>query len=335
MRRRHFVERSFGAAVAWPLALGALATPLSARAQQAAAVRRIGVIVGVRSPMTDSFWAAFVAGLQEHGWIESRNIVIERRYIELRKEAALAAAEELVRSGVEVIVVSAAGALAAQQVTRTVPIVMTSVADPVAVGLVGSLAQPGGNVTGMSLLGTAVEGKRLELLKEAVIGLASVAVLANPMNAAHQPRMKEIVAAARALRLQVEVVEAHSRDELADAFRTMAKRGFGAVFVMPDPLFNVEVGSLIRLAAEHRLPLMHFVKQAVLAGGLMSYGASFTDIYRRAAGYVDKILRGAHPRDLPVEQASKFELVINLKTAKALGITIPQALLLRADEVIR
>ncbi len=259
--------------------------------------------------------------------------MIERRYVELGK--ALPAAEDLVRSGAEVIAVGATGAFAAKQATSTVPIVLTSMGDPVAVGLVDSLARPGGNVTGMSLFTTAVEGKRLELLKEAVIGLASVAVLAvNRMSAPHQARMKEIVAAARALRLQVEVVEARSRDEFADAFRTIAKRGFGAVFIAPAPLFNIEASSLVRLAAEHRLPVMHFVREAVQEGALMSYGASFPDVYRRAAGYVDKILRGAHPRDLPVEQASKFELVINLKTAKALGLTIPQSLLLRADEVI-
>jgi putative ABC transport system substrate-binding protein len=314
--------------------VGILAAPL-ATAQQGATVRRIGVIAGTRSPMTDSFWAAFVAELQEHGWIEFRNIVIERRYTEPRKESALAAAEQLVRSGVEAIVVgSTVAALAAKQVTGTLPIVMAAAADPLAVGLVASLARPGGNVTGLSLLMTELAVKQLALLNEAVIGLTSVALLANPTNASHSPRIEAVVATGRALKLQVDVVEAGSRDQLAEAFRTVEKRRFGAVLVMNDPLYNVEASTLIRLAAEHRLPVMHFNREAVLAGGFISYGASFTDMFRRAAGYVDKILKGAKPADLPVEQPTKFELAINLQTAKALGITIPQSLLLRADEVI-
>jgi putative ABC transport system substrate-binding protein len=319
------------------LGLGSLVlSPVLGQAQPAGAVRRIGYIaIAPRTPVTDSFWDAFVRGLEEHGWIESRNLAIERRYVEMRKETALAAAEALVQLKVEVIVVSTTqAALAAKQATRTVPIVMTVPADPVAVGLVESLARPGGNVTGLSFVGTELAGKQVELLKEAVSGLASVAVLANPRNASHAPRTKEIVKAARALGLKVDVVEATSRAELADAVRLVARRGVGAAVMLADAFFVTETGNFVRLVAEQRLPVMYPLREYPLAGGLMSYGASFPDLFRRASGYVDKILRGAHPRDLPIEQASKFELVVNLKTARALGLTIPPSLLLRADQVI-
>jgi putative ABC transport system substrate-binding protein len=323
-------RRSFLAA-----ATALLTAPLAAGAQHPS-VRLIGFIANSpRTPLTDSFWEAFVAGLQEHGWIESRNIAIERRYVEPGDEMALAAAEELVRTRVEVIVVSATQtALAAKRATRTVPIVMTIPADPVAVGLVASLARPGGNVTGLSFVGTEVAGKQVELLKAAVTGLATVAVLANPMNASHPPRTKEVLATARALRLQVHVVQASSRDEIADAFKTILKRGAGAVLVLADAVFVREINTVIRIAAEQRLPIMYGLREAPLAGGLMSYGPNFSDLFRRAGGYVDKILRGSNPRDLPIEQATTFELVINLKTAKALGLTLPPPLLLRADQVI-
>jgi putative ABC transport system substrate-binding protein len=285
--------------------------------------------------MTDSAWDALVTGLREHGWVESRTIAIERRYADLADGAALAAAEDLVRVGVEVIVVaSTPAALAARQATRTVPIVMTVPADPVAAGLVASLARPGGNVTGLSLVGTEVAAKQVELLKEVVPGLSSVAVLANPTNASHAPRAREVVASGRALKLRVDTIEASSRDAVGDAFGVIVKRGLGAVVVLPDGLFIQEVNSFIRLAAEHRLPVMYGLREAPLAGGLMSFGPNFRDSFRRAADYVDKILRGTQPRDLPIEQASRFELVINLKTAKSLGLTIPRSLLLRADQVL-
>jgi putative tryptophan/tyrosine transport system substrate-binding protein len=215
-----------------------------------------------------------------------------------------------------------------------VPIVMTVPADPVAVGLVASLARPGGNVTGLSFVGTELAGKQVELLKEAVPALTSIAVLANPLNASHAPRTKEIAATARALTLQVYVLEASSREQIGDAFRAMVKRGSGAALVLADARFLSEASALARFAAEQRIPAMYGRREFTLAGGFMSYGPSFPDLFRRAAGYVDKILRGANPRDLPIEQASRFELVINLKTAKALGLTIPQSLLMRADQVI-
>src|SRR5258706_5199832 len=212
---------------------------------------------------------------------------------------------------------------------------MTVPADPVATGLVSSLARPGGNVTGLSFVGTELAGKQVELLKEAVSGLTRITVLVNPSNPSHQPRTREIADVARALKLQSDVLEARTPGEIRDAFTTMAKRRAGAVIVLGDPLFVVEASHMVRFAAEHRLPAMYGLKEIVAAGGLMAYGANFADLFRRAAIYVDKILKGAKPADLPVEQASKFELAINLRTAKALGLVIPQSLLARADEIIQ
>jgi putative ABC transport system substrate-binding protein len=325
MNRRRFVAATLA---------GLFITPRAAQAQPA--IRRIGLIANVpRTPVTDALWDALITGLREHGWVESRNLAIERRFVELRKETALAAAEELVRSRVELIVVaSTQSAIAAKQVTRTVPIVMTIPADPVAVGLVSSLSQPGGNVTGLSFVGTEVAAKQVELLHAAVANLTSLALLANPANASHPPRTREALGTARALKLQAHVIEARSSDEIAEAFHAIAKRGIGAAVVLSDPMFVREVDTIVRLAARQRLPVMYGLREAPLEGGLMSYGANLSELFRRAAGYVDKILRGASPRELPIEQASKFELVINLKTARALGLTIPPALLLRADQVL-
>ena len=317
-------------------ALGLLTVPFAADAQQAQAARRIGYIATApRTAARDSFTDAFVAGLRAHGWIEAQNLVIERRYVEPRQDSALAAAQQLVRLGVEVIVVSStAAALGAKQATTAVPIVMTVPADPVAVGLVASLARPGGNVTGLSFMGTELAGKQVELLKEAVPTLTSIAVLANPLNASHALRTKEIAATARALSLQVYVLEASSREQIGAALRAMVKRGSGAALVLADALFLGEVSALTRFVAAERIPSMYGLREFAVAGGLMSYGPNFPDLFRRAAAYVDKILRGASPRDLPIEQASRFELVINLNTAKTLGLTIPPSLLARADQVI-
>ena len=325
--RRHFLLTSLA---------GAIAAPCVAAAQRASGVRRIAYLGNApTTPVTDSFWDAFVAGLQEHGWVQSRSIVIERRYLELGMEPAIAAVEELSRTGVEVIVVSSTQvALAAKQTTRTLPIVMTIPSDPVAVGLVASLARPGGNVTGLSFVGTEVAGKQVDLLREAVKGLASIAVLANPMNPSHAPRVKAVLATARTLKLRVDVVEVSTRDEISDALRAISKRGTGATLVLADPLFVREASSIIQLAAELRLPVMYGLREAAVAGGFMSYGPSFTEQFRRAAAYVDKILKGAKPANLPIEQPTKFELVVNVKAAKALGLTVPPSLLLRADQVI-
>jgi len=319
------------------LGLSMLAAPTASEAQPAGTGRRIALFSTLPiSSLTEPWWEAFVASLREQGWVEHQNIVIERRYTEPRKEAALAVAEELVRLRVDVIVVaSTLTALAAKQATTTVPIVVTVPGDPVAAGLVTSLARPGGNVTGLSFVGTELAGKQVELLKEAVPGLARLAVLANPTNASHPLRTKEIAEVARVLKLQIDVLEARTQGEIPGAFAAMAKRRPGAAIVLADALFVRETGNLVRLAAEQRLPVMYGLREVVVAGGLMSYGASFTDLFRRAATYVDKILKGAKPAELPVEQASKFELVVNLKTAKALGLTVPQTFLVRADEIIR
>ncbi|HEX3176577.1 MAG TPA: ABC transporter substrate-binding protein [Methylomirabilota bacterium] len=324
MKRRRFLVTALSAIVAAPLAVGA------------ETARKIGIVsMTPRSPATDAAWDALLSGLREHGWVEPRTLVIERRYAELPNNSAYAAAEDLVRSGVEVIVVaSTPAALAARQATRTIPIVMTVPSDPVAVGLVASLARPGGNVTGLSLVGREVAGKQVQLLKDVVPGLSSIAVLANSTNPSHAPRTSEVIASARALGLRVDPVDASTRDGVGNAFPIMMKRGVGAAVVLPDALYIREVNTVVRLAAEHRLPAIYGLREAALAGGLMSYGPNFADSFRRAAGYVDRILRGAHPSDLPVEQASRFELIINVKAAKALGLTIPASLRLRADEVI-
>ncbi len=321
--------------VSW-VVLGALAAPHLVLAQADRKVARIAFISTAAGALPDSWWVVFVASLGAQGWREHQNLVIERRYVEPRTDAALAAAEELVRLKVDVIVVSSTlTALAAKQATTTIPIVMTVPADPVATGLVSSLARPGGNVTGLSFVGTELAGKQVELLKEAVSGLTRITVLVNPSNPSHQPRTREIADVARALKLQSDVLEARTPGEIRDAFTTMAKRRAGAVIVLGDPLFVVEASQMVRFAAEHRLPAMYGLKEIVAAGGLMAYGANFADLFRRAAIYVDKILKGAKPADLPVEQASKFELAINLRTAKALGLMIPQSLLARADEIIQ
>jgi putative tryptophan/tyrosine transport system substrate-binding protein len=326
MDRRRFLLTSLASA---------FATPLAAEAQQAV-VRRIGTIAAApRTPVTESFWSALTDGLRERGWIEGRNLIVERRDIEFGRAVAMAAAAELIRAGVEVIVVSSTlTALAAKDVTRIVPIVMTVPSDPVAVGLVASLSRPGGNVTGLSFVGTEIAGKQVEILKTLLPGFASISVLANPTNASHAPRTREIVTAARAMNLQVAVVDATSGEAIPSAFRAMLKQAAGAAMVLADALFVREMANIIRLAAEHRLPVMYGLREGPLAGGLVSYGLDFVDLFRRAAGYVDKVLRGAHPRDLPIEQASTFQLVINVRTARALSITIPPSLLARADQVI-
>jgi len=320
------------------LGLTGLVVPSVAVAQPLGRVARVGYISNVpgSSPLVDLWRKAFVDGLRERGWIENQNVVIERRYAELHRESSLAVVEELIRLPVDVLVISSTlTALAAKQATSTVPIVVTVPADPVATGLVASLARPGGNVTGLSFVGTELAGKQVELLKEAVPGLGRVAVLANPGNASHAPRTKEIADVARALKIQSDVVEASTSRGVQEAFAAMAKRRPGAAIVLADPLFFREAQNLVRFAAEQRLPVMYGLREVVVAGGLISYGASFGDLFRRAATYVDKILRGASPSDLPVEQASKFELVINIKTARTLGLTMPQALLARADEIIQ
>ena len=320
-------------------AAGLLAAPLAAEAQRAAKVARIGYL----SPnLTTSphLREAFRQGLRDLGYVEGRNLVIEYRDAEGRAERLPALAAELVALKVDVIVTEGGNTfvpLAAKRATRTLPIVFASAADPVGSGLVTSLARPGGNATGLSSLSAELVGKRLELLTQAVPGLGQVAVLWLP--GALGERTREMLTgadvAARGLGVRLQFVEA-SRDpaDLDRAFSDMTRAHVGALILAPSNLFRREQRRLLDLAARHRLPTVYFAREFVDAGGLMSYSAPLTDLCRRAATYVDKILKGAKPGDLPVEQPTKFELVINQKTAKALGLTIPPSVLARADQVI-
>jgi len=321
------------------LAGGFLATPLTASAQPAGKVYRMGYLsTGSGSATYRRPLEALRQGLRELGWVEGQNIVIEYRYAEGRIDRLPGLAEELVRLKVDIIVASPTpSALAARDASRTIPIVGLSLTEPVALGLVASLARPGGNVTGVTYsVDTDIFGKQLELLKEAVPKVRRVAVLSNPTGSPAYPlTMSNVKAAARSLGLQLQLHEAREPGEIDGAFVAMAKERAVALLVFGDPMFFVHRGRLANLALKNRLPSMSTQWQWVEAGGLMSYGPSLPDQWRRAATYVDKILKGAKPADLPVEQPTRFELVINLKTAKALGLTIPQSLLLRADEVIQ
>jgi putative ABC transport system substrate-binding protein len=318
------------------LALGA--APLAAEAQQAAKVARIGFL-SVSLAANPQRRDAFLQGLRDLGYVEGRNVAIEYRDAgELERVPALAA--ELVALKVDVIFVAAGTrvTLGAMQATKTIPIVFTGVGDPVESGLVTNLARPGGNVTGLSSLDPELVGKRLELLKQAVPGVDRVAVLWLP-GALGERTDKDMLTgadvAARALGLRLQFVEARGPDEFARAFSDMSSARAGALTVLPSARFQREHRRLVDLAANNRLPAVYASREFVDAGGLMSYGASQPDLSRRAATYVDKILKGAKPGDLPVEQPTKFELVINLKAAKALGLTIPQSVLAHADEVIQ
>jgi len=310
----------------------AIFASLASKAQQAGRIYRIGVL-GTSKVNIEPWWPAFLQRLREHGWIENQNFVTESRLTEDAGKTSLALAKELVARNADVIVVtSTEAALAAKQTTGAIPIVMANIGDPVGTGLVASLARPGGNITGISFQGTELAGKQLDLLKEAFPWLSRVVVLANPANASHALRVKEAEVAAGKLHLQLEVVEARQISEIESAFAVIARKRAEAILVLADPIFRHEA---TRLASLARVPAMYGLRENVAVGGLMSYGASFTELFRQAADYVDKILKGAKPADLPVEQPTKFELVINLKTARTIGLTIPQSLLLRADEVIQ
>ena len=318
------------------LALGA--APLAAEAQQATKVARIGCLA-TNPAISTRLREAFVQGLRDLGYIEGRNLVIEYRDADGKAERLPALAAELVALKVDVIVASGTlAALAARRATKTLPIVFSPAGDPVGSGLVTSLARPGGNVTGLSSLGPELVGKRLELLKQAVPGVDRVAVLFLP-GALGERTDKDMLTgadvASRALGVRLQFVEARGPDEFARAFSDMSSARAGALTVLPSNRFLREHRRLVDLAAENRLPAVYTSREFVDAGGLMSYGANSADLHRRAATYVDKILKGAKPGDLPVEQPTKFELVINLKTAKALGLTIPQSVLAHADEVLQ
>jgi putative ABC transport system substrate-binding protein len=316
-----------------------LAAPLAAEAQQAAKIPRIGY-VGLNSGANPHLREAFRRGLRDLGYVEGRNVVIEYRDAEGKPGRLSALAAELVALRVDVIVTGGGTptALAAKQATKTIPIVFASAPDPVTDGLVTSLARPGGNVTGSSNLTPELVGKCLEQLKQAAPGVSRVAVLWQPGvqgERTDKEMLKGAEVAARALAVRLQLVEARSPADFDRAFSDMTRTRAGALTVLGSAMFFSERTRLVDLAAKNRLPAVYTSRDIVDAGGLMSYGPDLADSFRRAATYVDKILKGAKPADLPVEQPTKFELVINLKTAKALGLTIPPSLLGRADEVIQ
>jgi ABC-type uncharacterized transport system substrate-binding protein len=319
------------------LTLGPLAAPLAAETQQAAKVYRIGLLGGSppNSPGGRRAWNGFFLGMRELGYVEGHNILVEGRFYGDQTERLPALAAELVRLKVDVIVAGAAPAPeAAQRATSTIPIVMANHNDPVGSGLAVSLAKPGKNVTGLSTLAPELVGKRLQLLKEAVPGISRVAALWNPTVTTQAHELREAGVAARSLKVQLQVLEARAPSDFAGAFSAMTKDRAGGVLVLTSSMFYAERTRIAELAAQNRLPAIYGVKEFAEAGGLMTYGINLHESFRRAATYVDKILKGAKPADLPVEQPTKFELVINLKTAKALGLTVPPSLLARADEVI-
>jgi putative ABC transport system substrate-binding protein len=324
MRRRNFITL-LGSAAAWPLA---------ARAQQPAKAARIGLLRFGPASAYAGRVEALRAGLRELGYVEGKNIVIEFRWAETvdqLPELALA----LVRMNVDVIFApSSTETEAARQATKTIPIVFANHADPVGLGHVASLPRPGGNITGLTVILTDLVGKGLEILKEAVPHAMRIGVLFNPTAPSHRPALQALETAGEKLGVQLQMAPVQTVDDFDGAFATMARERVGGFFVPAEALTTSHRARLAELALKHQLPGMFSTRDNVEAGGLMSYGPDLNDLVRRAATYIDKILKGAKPAELPVEQASKFQLVVNLKTAKAIGVVIPEAFLLRADEVI-
>jgi len=312
------------------LTLGALTAPIGAEGQPSTTIPPIGLL----APDATS-WKFLKLGLRDLGYVEGKSIAFEERSSQGRNERLSDLASELVRLKVNVIVtLGTPETLAVKQATATIPIVIAGAGDPVRSGLVSSLAHPGGNVTGLTVLGPGLTAKRLELLKEAVPNMSRVAFLWNPANPDQKSSFNEVQAGARALGVTLQSVEARSREELEQALATMKQSRPSALLMTADGVHQRYISRIVAFASEARLPAMYQLREAVDRGGLMAYGASLPDLGRLAASYVDKILKGAKPADLPVEQPTKFELVINLKTAKALGLTIPHSLLVRADEII-
>jgi putative ABC transport system substrate-binding protein len=324
VRRREFITL-LGGAAAWPLA---------ARAQQSGSLRTIGFLGPNTHSVASERLAAFVQRLRELGWIEGRTVAIEYRWAEGRKERAAEIAAEFVRLEVDVIVTQSTPAvLAAKQATSVIPIVIASAGDPVGTGVVTTLARPGGNITGLSGQATDTAAKRLELLREVVPNLRRLAIMSNVGNPFNALEMEEVQAAARALGLEIAALEIRRGEDIAPAFETLKGRA-DALYVCIDPLVHTHRIRINTLALAARLPTMHGSREPVEAAGLMSYGPNLPDLWRRGGDYVDKILHGAKPGDIPVEQPRKFDLVINLTTAQALGLEVPPTLLARADEVI-
>jgi putative ABC transport system substrate-binding protein len=317
------------------LALALLAAPLAAEAQGVGRVYRIGVLETTSRALNAANLDAFRGRLRELGYIEGQNLVLEYRSADGQAQRFPDLAIELVHLNVDLIVTRGTpAALAAKSATQTLPIVMASSGDPLATGIVASLAHPGGNVTGLGALATEVQGKQLELLKEMVPRIARIGILLNMSNPVLQPQWQEAERAAHSVGLQVQLLDVRTAHDLERRFDAAIQQRAGALIVGLDALTQANRGQIVEASARRRLPTMYPEREFVDLGGLMSYGVHYPDSYRRAAVYVDKIFKGAKPADLPVEQPTKFELVINLKTAKTLGLTIPQSVLARADEVI-
>jgi ABC-type uncharacterized transport system substrate-binding protein len=315
---------------------GAFLAPLAAMAQELGKIPRVGFLGPRTRADAAPFVDGFLQGLRERGWVDGKNVGLEYRFADGQYDRLPDLAAELVRLKVDVILAaSSSPAVAARNATRTIPIVMGTSSDPVELGLVGSLARPGGNVTALTFsFDLEVVGKALELLKEIVPNVRRVAFLLNPANPGTKLAIKNVKSRAKSLGVQLQLLEARGPGEFETALEAMARERVGALLVAPDPIFGLHRTRLEDLVAKSRLPAMYGLREHTQAGGLMSYSVDIRDSFRRAAAYVDKILRGAKPADLPIEQPSKFELVINLKTAKALGLTIPPSLLARADQVI-
>ena len=312
-----------------------LAAPLAAQGQTPGKVARLGYLALGTATTSARFRKAFTDGLRDHGWIEAKNIAIEYRWTGAGQATLDALAAELTRLPLDVIfAVNTPAALATKRTGTTLPVVFAQVSEPVAIGLVDSLARPGRNFTGLTTINRELMSKRLELLKETIPGLTRVGYLANPGYEVHKPQLTEMSTAARGRGLTLQLAEVRSPAEFEGAFARMAAAHVGAFIVQQDDLFVGNRALLIELATQSRIPGMFVFSLYPQAGGLMSYGANAEDLYRRAAEYVNRILRGAKPSDLPVARPTKFELVINLKTARALGLTIPPSLLQRADQVI-
>jgi putative tryptophan/tyrosine transport system substrate-binding protein len=324
LKRREFVTLLGGAAAAWPLA---------AYAQQAGQLPTIGFLVSGTPSSHAQLVAAFVQRLRELGWIEGRTVAIEVRWAEGRSERFADIAAEFVRLKVDVIVTAGPAAFAAKQATSVIPIVFATVADPLGSGLVASLARPGGNVTGLSLTSPGLAGKRLELLREVVPGLRRLAILANGDYPSAMRELDEVESAAHPLGIETIALKIRKAADIAPAFEALKGRA-EALYVVAEPLTSVNQVRINSFALASRLPTIHGVGEHVETGGIMSYAPNFRSLYRRAGDFVDKILRGANPADIAVEQPMTFKLVINLGTAKVLGLTVPWTLLARADEVI-
>jgi putative tryptophan/tyrosine transport system substrate-binding protein len=328
LRRREFIALLGGAAAAWPLA---------AHAQQRPNVPRVGYLFSLTESQGRHLWEACRQGLRELGYVEGRNIVVDVRWVAVagRYEQLPGLVAEVERLNVDIIVAAATPTnLAVKAGSGKMPVVFVAVADPLLVGLIASLSRPSGRFTGLSLLTPDMSGKRLELLADAVPNLSSVAILSNPRNPASAVFLDETQIAAQKLRIALHVFEVRNPEEVERAFETAVGRGVAALNVFDDPFIHSHRARIIEFAAKHRLPAIYGTREFADEGGLLAYGPHRPDLYRRSATFVDKILKGAKPADLPVEQPTRFELIVNLKTAKVLGLELPTTMLLRADEVI-